>query len=129
MELNDILGMAIKANASDVHLKVGLPPVYRIDGSLRPLPKAPRLAPEDIRKMAYAMMSEKQRNKFETTNEVDLAYGVPGMGRFRVNMFTQRGSISMILRAMAAIADLPSCRRAPAWLGCPTVRRLNRAIA
>lgn len=100
MELNDILGMAIKANASDVHLKVGLPPVYRIDGSLRPLPKAPRLAPEDIRKMAYAMMSEKQRNKFETTNEVDLAYGVPGMGRFRVNMFTQRGSISMILRAI-----------------------------
>ncbi|MCD6526648.1 MAG: type IV pilus twitching motility protein PilT [Desulfuromonas sp.] len=100
MELNDILGMALKANASDVHLKVGLPPVYRIDGSLRPLPKAPRLSPEDIRKMAYAMMNEKQRERFERTNEVDLAYGVPGMGRFRVNMFTQRGSISMILRAI-----------------------------
>lgn len=100
MELNDILGMAIKANASDVHLKVGLPPVYRIDGSLRPLPKAPRLAPEDIRKMAYAMMSEQQRERFERTNELDLAYGVAGMGRFRVNMFTQRGSISMILRTI-----------------------------
>jgi len=100
MELNDILGMAIKANASDVHLKVGLPPVYRIDGSLRPLPKAPRLTPEDIRKMAYAMMSEQQRERFERTNELDLAYGVAGMGRFRVNMFTQRGSISMILRTI-----------------------------
>lgn len=100
MELNDILGMAIKANASDVHLKVGLPPVYRIDGSLRPLPKAPRLSPEEIRKMAYAMMSEQQRERFERTNELDLAYGVAGMGRFRVNMFTQRSSISMILRTI-----------------------------
>lgn len=100
MELNDILGMAIKANASDVHLKVGLPPVYRIDGSLRPLPKAPRLSPEEIRKMAYAMMSEQQRERFERTNELDLAYGVAGLGRFRVNMFTQRGSISMILRTI-----------------------------
>ncbi len=100
MELNDILGMAIKASASDVHLKVGLPPVYRIDGALRPLPKAERLTPEKIRKMAYAMMSELQREKFERTNELDLAYGIAGMGRFRVNMFTQRGSISMILRTI-----------------------------
>lgn len=100
MELNDILAMAIKANASDIHLKVGLPPVYRIDGALRPLPKAPRLTPEETRKIAYAMMSEQQRERFEHTNELDLAYGVPGMGRFRVNMFTQRGSISMILRTI-----------------------------
>lgn len=100
MELNEILGMAIKANASDVHIKAGLPPVYRIDGSLRPLPKAERLSPEIIRKMAYVMMSDLQREKFERTNEIDLAYGVQGMGRFRVNMFTQRGSISMILRAI-----------------------------
>lgn len=100
MELNDILGMAIKANASDIHLKVGLPPVYRIDGSLRPLPKAPRLTPEEIRKMGYAMMTEQQRERFERTNELDLAYGVAGLGRFRVNMFTQRGSISMILRTI-----------------------------
>nr|WP_320048815.1 type IV pilus twitching motility protein PilT [uncultured Desulfuromonas sp.] len=100
MELNEILGMAIKANASDVHIKAGLPPVYRIDGMLRPLPKAPRLSPEDIRKMAYAMMSELQRKKFEETREVDLSYGVQGMGRFRVNLFTQRGSISMVLRTI-----------------------------
>ena len=100
MELNDILGMAIKANASDVHLKVGLPPVYRIDGSLRPLPKAPRLTPEAMRKMAYAMLSELQRERFERNNEIDLSYGIPGMGRFRVNMFTQRGTISMVLRTI-----------------------------
>ncbi|MBW2185658.1 MAG: PilT/PilU family type 4a pilus ATPase, partial [Deltaproteobacteria bacterium] len=63
-------------------------------------PNAPRLTPEDIRKIAYAMMSEQQRERFERSNELDLAYGVAGMGRFRVNMFTQRGSISMILRTI-----------------------------
>ncbi len=100
MELNAILAMALKANASDIHIKVGLPPVYRIDGSLRPLPNAERIAPEVVRKMAYAMMSDIQRERFEKHGELDLAYGVKGVGRFRVNMFTQRGSISMILRTI-----------------------------
>ena len=100
MELNEILAMAIKAKASDVHIKAGLPPVYRIDGGLRPLPNVPRLTPENIRKMAYAMLSERQREEFEQNNELDLAYGVKGLGRFRVNMFTQRGSISAVLRAI-----------------------------
>lgn len=100
MELNDILAMAIKAKASDVHIKAGLPPVYRIDGGLRPLPNAPRLTPENIRKMTYAMLSEHQREEFEKNHELDLAYGVKGLGRFRVNMFTQRGSISAVLRTI-----------------------------
>ncbi|MDD3801531.1 type IV pilus twitching motility protein PilT [Desulfuromonas thiophila] len=100
MDLNEILTMAIKARASDVHIKAGLPPVYRIDGALRPLPKAPRLAPEEIRKMAYAMMNERQRDQFEKASEIDLAYGIAGLGRFRVNLFTQRGSISAVMRAI-----------------------------
>ncbi|MDY0290925.1 MAG: type IV pilus twitching motility protein PilT [Desulfuromonadaceae bacterium] len=100
MELNEILAMAVKAKASDIHIKAGLPPVYRIDGGLRPLPNAPRLTPENIRKMTYAMLSERQREEFEDTHELDLAYGVQGLGRFRVNMFTQRGSISAVLRTI-----------------------------
>ena len=100
MELNEILAMAVKAKASDVHIKAGLPPVYRIDGGLRPLPNAPRLTPENIRKMTYAMLSERQREEFEQNHELDLAYGVQGLGRFRVNMFTQRGSISAVLRTI-----------------------------
>lgn len=100
MELNEILAMAIKAKASDVHIKAGLPPVYRIDGGLRPLPNAPRLTPENIRKMAYAMLSDRQREEFEQNHELDLAYGVQGLGRFRVNLFTQRGSISAVLRTI-----------------------------
>lgn len=98
MELNEILSVALKARASDVHLKAGLPPTYRIDGSLRPHPKATRLTPDEMRMMAMSIMNERQRQRFEEEHEVDLAYGVPGLGRFRVNVFSQRGSISMVLR-------------------------------
>ncbi len=61
MNLNDILGMALKANTSDIHLKAGLPPVFRIDGNLRPLPKAPRLTADAVREMCQSIMNEKQR--------------------------------------------------------------------
>ena len=100
MELNDILSVALKSRASDIHLKAGLPPIYRIDGALRPLPKAPRIAPDVIRQIAHNIMNERQRARFEDIREVDLAYGVPGLGRFRVNVFTQRGTISMVFRVI-----------------------------
>jgi twitching motility protein PilT len=100
MELTDILGMALKARASDVHLKAGLPPIYRIDGALRPLPKAPRIGPEQTQQMALDIMNEQQRTRFEQVHEVDLSYGVPGLGRFRVNVFAQRGSVSLVFRAI-----------------------------
>ena len=91
MDLNEILAVGLKAKASDIHLKAGLPPTYRIDGALRSLPKAPRLGPDEIRNMALEIMNPRQKAKFEETHEVDLAYGVPGLGRFRVNVFSQRG--------------------------------------
>ncbi|MBN2644898.1 MAG: type IV pilus twitching motility protein PilT [Desulfuromonadaceae bacterium] len=100
MDINEILGMAIRAKASDIHIKAGLPPVYRIDGTLRPLPNAERLTPEEIRKMAYAMMNDRQREQFEQKHQIDLSYGVQGLGRFRVNMFTQRSSISAVMRSI-----------------------------
>ena len=100
MNLNDILGMALKANTSDIHLKAGLPPVFRIDGNLRPLPKAPRLTAETVSDMCYSIMNDKQRQTFEDRSEVDLAYGVPGLGRFRVNVFSQRNSVSAVFRAI-----------------------------
>jgi twitching motility protein PilT len=100
MQLNDILGLALKARASDVHLKAGLPPIYRIDGALRPLSKAPRISPDQTRQMALDIMNEQQRERFEKVHEADLSYGVPGLGRFRVNIFAQRGSVSMVFRAI-----------------------------
>ncbi|MDA3904031.1 MAG: type IV pilus twitching motility protein PilT [Desulfuromusa sp.] len=110
MNLNDILSMALKSNTSDIHLKAGLPPVFRIDGNLRPLPKAPRLTTESVRSMCEEIMNDRQRIKFEEANEIDLAYGVPGLGRFRVNVFMQRNSVSAVFRAIpfkiASLDDL-----------------------
>ena len=100
MNLNDILAMALKSSTSDIHLKAGLPPVFRIDGNLRPLPKAPRLTAEAVRSMCEAIMNDRQRTKFEEANEIDLAYGVPGLGRFRANVFMQRNSVSAVFRAI-----------------------------
>ena len=100
MNLNDILGMALKSNTSDIHLKAGLPPVFRIDGNLRPLPKASRLTTESVSSMCETIMNDRQRVTFEEKNEIDLAYGVPGLGRFRVNVFMQRNSVSAVFRAI-----------------------------
>jgi len=100
MTLNDILGLALKSNTSDIHLKAGLPPVFRIDGNLRPLPKAPRLTAEVIETMCQEIMNARQKERFANIHEVDLAYGVPGLGRFRVNVFQQRSSVSAVFRAI-----------------------------
>jgi twitching motility protein PilT len=100
MELNEILQVALKGGASDIHLKAGLPPMFRVDGSLVPLKDGRRLPPEDIARMAFSIMSELQKERFKNTNEVDLAYGVPGLGRFRVNVFQQRGTIGVVLRVI-----------------------------
>src|SRR5512138_3391610 len=100
MELNEILQVALKAGASDIHLKAGLPPMFRVDGSLVPLKDARRLPPEEIGRMALGIMNEYQKEKYKQTNEVDLAYGVPGLGRFRVNVFQQRGTIGIVLRVI-----------------------------
>ena len=100
MELNEILQVALRGGASDIHLKAGLPPMFRVDGSLVPLKDARRLPPEEISRMAFGIMNDFQKEKFKTQNELDLAYGVPGLGRFRVNVFQQRGTIGVVLRVI-----------------------------
>lgn len=100
MELNDILTVAIKGGASDIHLKAGLPPMFRIDGSLVPLKDARRLPPEEVGRMAFSIMNNMQKELFKQDNEIDLAYGVPGLGRFRVNVFMQRGTVGIVFRVI-----------------------------
>ncbi|MBF5042800.1 type IV pilus twitching motility protein PilT [Aggregicoccus sp. 17bor-14] len=100
MELNEILQIALRGGASDIHLKAGLPPMFRVDGSLVPLKDGKRLPPEEVARMAFGIMNEFQKEKFKSSNEVDLAYGVPGLGRFRVNVFQQRGTIGAVLRVI-----------------------------
>ena len=97
MELNDILTVAVKAKGSDIHIKTGLPPIVRIDGRLHPIPNAPRLSAEDVSSMAYSMMNPRQRQIFEESWEVDLAHAVPGLGRFRVSAYHQRGTVAMVM--------------------------------
>jgi twitching motility protein PilT len=114
MELNEILSIAMKAKGSDVHLKAGIPPIVRIDGRLRAIPNAERLSAETVRGMAFAIMNERQKKIFEECYEVDLSYGVPGLGRFRVNAFAQRGTIAMVLRAIPiAIPSLEALNLPP----------------
>jgi twitching motility protein PilT len=100
MELNDILALAIQGGSSDIHLKAGLPPMFRINGSLLPLKDGKRISPEEMQRMALSIMNNYQRERFKQFNELDLAYGVPGLGRFRVNVFQQRGTVGIVLRVI-----------------------------
>ena len=94
-----ILQQMIQQNASDLHLKVGRPPTLRIDGDLSPLPLPP-LKPEDLSVLAKELMSQKHLKEFNELREADFATGVPGIGRFRVNVYQQRGTIAFALRTV-----------------------------
>jgi twitching motility protein PilT len=74
--------------------------MFRVDGALVPLKDARRIPPEEIARVAFGIMNEYQKEKYKQTNEVDLAYGVPGLGRFRVNIFQQRGTLGVVLRVI-----------------------------
>jgi twitching motility protein PilT len=100
MHVNDLLQIAVENGASDLHLKVGSYPMMRIHGILHPASEEKRLTHEDTVAMAAAVMSTAQRQKFKELQEVDLAYSVPGLGRFRCNVFQQRGTIGVVLRVI-----------------------------
>ncbi|MCH6562288.1 MAG: type IV pilus twitching motility protein PilT [Myxococcales bacterium] len=99
MKLNDILRPAVTGEASDIHLKAGLPPLFRIDGALVPL-KSKRLTGEQLERMLAAIMTPVQKAHFDKFHEVDLAYSIAGVGRFRVNAFRQRGTIGIVFRVI-----------------------------
>ena len=94
-----ILQQMIQQNASDLHLKVGRPPTLRVNGELSPLQLAP-MRPEDLKSLAEQLMTPKQVKEFAETKEADFAIGVPGIGRFRVNVYQQRGTIAYALRSI-----------------------------
>jgi twitching motility protein PilT len=100
MHVNDLLKLAVENGASDLHLKVGSYPMARIHGHLAPISQEKQLDHEDLVDMAASIMSTAQRQKFKDSQEVDLAYSVPGLGRFRCNVFQQRGTIGCVLRVI-----------------------------
>ncbi len=97
MDITEILKQVVAVGASDLHLSVGVPPVVRVDGHLEALDYPP-LEPIGIREMVYSILSQDQRQKLETDWELDLAYSLFGVARFRVNAFFQRGALAAAFR-------------------------------
>jgi twitching motility protein PilT len=100
MTIDELLRTACESKASDLHLKVGNYPYIRVDGDLRPLTQFSRVSSEDMLNMAFSIMTNRQKQKFKEQTELDMAYGVAGLGRFRVNVFQQRGNVGMVLRVI-----------------------------
>jgi twitching motility protein PilT len=98
MDLNQILLEALSQEASDVHIKEGAPPIFRVNGTLRPWNKVKPFDHNDLSKMAFGLMNDWQKERFIKNREVDMGYEVYGLGRFRVNVFQQRGKLRIALR-------------------------------
>jgi twitching motility protein PilT len=97
MHIDDLLRMVVQRDASDLHLRAGEPPILRIHGDLRRT-DLPRLTAEDVKNLLYAILNEERRQRFERDKELDLSYEVPGLARFRVNMFWQQRCVGAALR-------------------------------
>lgn len=105
MDLRELLKIAVERKASDLHIKVGSPPVIRIDNRLIPLTEKPRVSQEDALRIISSVMNEEQRETFKEKHEIDLAYSVQGLGRFRANVFQQRSTIGMVMRVIPMKID------------------------
>jgi len=100
MEIDDILRLAVKKNASDVHIKVGLPPILRINGKLRSFSSASPFTKEEIDRFAEKLLTKTHRERLARHQDADMGYGVAGLGRFRINVFQQRGTLGISIRAI-----------------------------
>jgi twitching motility protein PilT len=100
MHIDDLLAIAVQSGASDLHLKVGSYPMMRVNGVLTVVTEEKRLDKEDTEEMADGLFTPDMRDKFRRAQEVDLAYSVPGLGRFRCNVFQQRGTVGLVLRVI-----------------------------
>jgi len=96
--LDEIARKSLEKKASDIHITAGAPPTLRVDGHITYLTEYPALHPRDTQEIIYAVMNEKQKRTFEQENEVDFSIGIKGIGRFRVNVFRQRGTVAAALR-------------------------------
>ena len=115
LDLNELLALAVAQGASDLHLTDRFPPAVRVDGAIRPLRDFPRLQGEQIRRMIFGILPGALRERFEETKELDASHAVPGLGRFRLNVFQQRGAVGAVLRTIPD--EIPSLES----LGLPAV--------
>jgi twitching motility protein PilT len=110
-----VLTQMVEARASDVHLTAGFPPAVRVRGKIAPLEGYPALGPQDTREIVYSILNDAQRKRFENQQQIDFAYMIPGVARFRVNCCFQRGAIS------AAFRHIPDKIESLDSLGLPAV--------
>src|SRR4029453_6553018 len=111
--IDDLLGRATEAGASDLHLVPGAPPTMRVHCDLTPLTDAGKVMPDDTRDLPYRIPSPEQQKQLEVNRQLDFSYGVPGLARFRVNVHFQRGSLA------AAFRHIPEELRTLEELGLP----------
>ncbi|MGZ4212773.1 MAG: type IV pilus twitching motility protein PilT [Actinomycetota bacterium] len=123
MDIESLLRASAENMASDIHVRAGGPPYLRVDGDLIPV-DVPPLAPEDSERLAFALMTDEQGRMFRQTNEIDFAYTLDGVGRFRVNAFRQRGLVGVaIRRVLPGIASFEALGLPPAVSALADERR------
>ena len=115
VRIDDLLRASVGFGASDLHVKAGTFPFIRVGGELRPILEASRLTQEDTLDMAFSMMTNRQKQRFKEVSEVDIGYGVSGLGRFRANIFQQRGTVGIVVRV------IPDTTRAISELSLPPI--------
>lgn len=114
INMSDLLLMMVQKHASDLHLTSGTAPMLRVDGQVVPTPFE-RLTPDVCQRLIYSLLTDQQRQAFEAKNELDLSFGIKGVGRVRMNVFRQRGSVG------AALRSIPSTFMSFEELGLPEV--------
>ncbi|MEF9437701.1 MAG: Flp pilus assembly complex ATPase component TadA, partial [Candidatus Mariimomonas ferrooxydans] len=100
VNIDDLLKKAVNLGASDLHIKAGNAPIVRIHGALSFMPNEKRLSSEDSMNLVHSVMNPGHKDLFKKKNDIDIAYSVPGLGRFRCNAFVQRGTVSAVLRVI-----------------------------
>jgi twitching motility protein PilT len=100
LELDELLLDLLERGGSDLHLTAGVPPTVRVNGDLEPLESFPKMLPDELQKLLYGIMTQKQREQFENELELDLSYSIPGKSRFRVNVFQQRDALGAVMRVI-----------------------------
>ncbi|OFW53731.1 MAG: type IV pili twitching motility protein PilT [Actinobacteria bacterium RBG_16_67_10] len=98
--MHDLLSIMIERGASDVHITTGTYPQIRLHGKLTPLNQFEVLMPQDTQRLAYSVLNEGQKQKFEEENELDLSFGIQGLARFRCNVYRQRGAVAAAIRVI-----------------------------
>ena len=108
-DFSEVLRQMVEVNASDVHITANFPPAIRDKGRIRPMEGFPRLTSQQTREVVYSILNDDQRKRFENLQQLDFAYSIPGVARFRVNCYFQRGSVSAAFRLVPQeVPDLDS---------------------